>query len=127
LVSTKAAAQLLNISMKEFNSSWVKTGYLTYQVSKDGKKQFLRRLDVENLSSFLSAVVNEKDASRLLGVNRYYVQKWAERKLITLLNNPYPRVFKSRIYSKAELANLRVINQKNRPYRKTLVRVDPAL
>ena len=127
LVSTRAAARLLNVGLSAFTSRWIKTGYLKYQVSKNGKKQFLRRYEVENLSSFLKAVVNEKDASRLLGVTTNYVQKCAERKLITLLNNPYPRVFKSRIYSKAELVNLRVINHKNRPYRKTLVRVDPAL
>jgi hypothetical protein len=127
LVSTRAAARLLNVGLPAFTSSWIKTGYLKYQVSKNGKKQFLSRHDVENLSSFLKAVVNEKDASRLLGVTTNYVQKLAERKLITLLNNPYPRMFKSRIYSKAELVNLRVIKHKNRSYRKTLVRINPGL
>jgi len=127
LVSTRAAARLFNVGLSAFTSRWIKTGYLKYQVSKNGRKQFLRRHEVENLSSFLKAVVNEKDASRPLGVTTNYVQKFAERKLITLLNNPYPRVFKSRIYSKAELVNLRVIKHKNRSYCKTLVRVDPAL
>jgi len=122
LMSGKAAAQLLHIAMPTLNYRWIKPGYLKYQVSKDGKKKFLLKKDVEAAASFVSSVVNEKDASRTLQVSRNFVERCAKRGLLQTPVNPYPRVFKSRIYLKSELDNLRVVSDETGSYRKTLKR-----
>jgi hypothetical protein len=126
LMSGKAAAQLLHVAMPTLNYRWIKPGYLKYQVSKDGKKRLLLKRDVEAVVSFVNSVVNEKDASRTLQVSRNFVERCARRGLLQTPVNPYPRVFKSRIYLKSELDNLRVKNDKTGRCRKTLVRANPA-
>ena len=122
LMSGKAAAQLLHVALPTLNFRWIKPGYLKYQVSKDGKKKFLLKKDVEDAGSFVNSVVNEKDAARWLRVSRNFVERCGRRGLLQTIPNPYPRVLKSRIYLKSELANLRVVNDKTGGFRKTLVR-----
>jgi hypothetical protein len=124
LISGNAAAQLLHIALPTLNYRWIKPGYLKYQVSKDGKKKFLLKKDVEAAASFVSSVVNEKDAARWLRVSRNFVERCARRGLLQTIVNPYARVFKSRIYLKSELANLRVVDDETGSFRKTLVRAD---
>jgi TniQ protein len=124
LISGNAAAQLLHIALPTLNYRWIKPGYLKYQVSKDGKKKLLLKKDVEAAASFVSSVVNEKDAARWLRVSRNFVERCARRGLLQTIVNPYARVFKSRIYLKSELANLRVVDDETGSFRKTLVRAD---
>jgi predicted site-specific integrase-resolvase len=131
-MSGKAAAHLLHVALPTLNYRWmtlnyrwIKPGYLKYQVSKDGKKKFLLKKDVEDAGSFVNSVVNEKDAAGWLRVSRNFVERCARRGLLQTIVNPYPRVFKSRIYLKSELANLRVKTDKTGRFRKTLVRANP--
>jgi len=77
----KAAAQLLHVALPTLNYQWIEPGYLKYQVSKDGKKKFLLKKDVEDAGSFVNSVVNEKDAAGWLRVSRNFVERCASRLL----------------------------------------------
>jgi hypothetical protein len=112
LMSLKAAANLLHLSVGNLHVRWVKTGCLTYEISKDGTKRFLRRADVEGLASFKGSVVTAFEAAILLGVPRPYVRQWTKDKLLRPAANPYPQAFRHPVYLKTDLERFRVERQK---------------
>jgi predicted site-specific integrase-resolvase len=112
LISLKAAAKLLHLSVGNLHVRWVKTGCLSYEISKDGTKRFLRRADVDGLASFKGSVVTAFEAAILLGVPRPYIRQWTKDKLLRFTANPYPQAFRHPVYSKADLGRFRVERQK---------------
>lgn len=112
LISLKAAARLLHLSVGNLHVRWVKTGCLSYEISKDGTKRFLRRADVDGLASFKGSVVTAFEAAILLGVPRPYVRQWTKDKLLRPAANPYPQAFRHPVYLKTDLARFRVERQK---------------
>ena len=112
LISLKAAAKLLHISVGSLHVRWVKRGCLSYEISKDGTKRFLRIADVDGLASFMGSVVTALEADLLLGVPRPYIRQWTKDKLLRPAANPYPQAFHHPVYSKADLGRLRVERQK---------------
>jgi TniQ protein len=126
LVSTKAAADLLKITRPMLYHSWIRSGYLNCEVVGKGQKRFLRKSEIEKVSSFLKSVVSTKQAARLLGVPYTYVYRWRTKKLLKSVRNPYPRALRGFIYSKTELANLRVSHEPIGSQQKTLLKVEPS-
>ena len=107
LLSLNAAAQLLNISVKVLRERWLKKDYLVYEISKDGKKKFLRRSEVERIASFTSAVVSRGDAAALLDLPWWRIQALESKGKLKPIANPYPRALGNQIYLKADVKNLR--------------------
>lgn len=112
LISLKAAAKLLHITTGCLHVRWVKKGCLSYEISKDGTKRFLRRADIDGLVSVMGSFVTARDAARLLGVPRPYVRQWTKDKLLRYAANPYPQAFRHPVYSKADLGRFRVERRK---------------
>jgi hypothetical protein len=112
LVSLKAAAKFLHLSVGNLHVRWVKTGCLSYEISKDGTKRFLRIADVDGLASFKGSVVTAFEAAILLGVPRPYVRQWTKDKLLRPAANPYPQAFRHPVYLKTDLERFRVERQK---------------
>jgi hypothetical protein len=112
LISLKAAAKLLHVSVGNLHIRWVKRGCLSYEISKNGKKRFLRKADVDAVASFLGSVVTALEAAVLLGVPRPYIRHWTVDKLLRPATNPYPQAFHHPLYSKADLGRLQVKRQK---------------
>ena len=69
LISLKAAAKLLHLSVGNLHVRWVKTGCLSYEISKDGTKRFLRRADIDGLVSVMGSFVTARDAARSFPVS----------------------------------------------------------
>src|SRR5258706_5106612 len=90
-LSDNAAAQLLNITVKVMRERWLKKGYLVYEISKDGKKKFLRKSEVERIASFTSAIVSRGDAAALLDLPGWRIQAELWKFIITGKDNqPVP-------------------------------------
>jgi hypothetical protein len=123
LISTKAAARLLQLKRTTLFHVWIRLGYLNFEVSSDGNQRLLRKSEVNQLASFLKEAVNIKEAAQLLSVSTEYIRRWTWRKWLTPLPNPYPRAFRSHVYSRAALANLRVNHQPIGIHKKTLLPV----
>ena len=121
LISANVAASLLEMTRSRLFYIWIGRGYLKFEVSRDGRQRLLKKSEVEQLATFLKDVVNMKEAAALLNVPHEYIRTWTKRKWLTPLPNPYPRAFKSHIYSKTALANLRVNNQPIGIHKKTLL------
>jgi hypothetical protein len=123
LISTNAAARLLQMKRGRLFYVWIGRGYLKFEVSRDGHQRLLKKSEVEQLATFLKDVVNMREAAALLNVPYEYIGTWTKREWLKPLPNPYPRAFKSHIYSKTALANLRVNHQAIGIHKKTLLPV----
>jgi hypothetical protein len=124
LISTKAAASFLGMTRSRLFYVWIGRRYLKFEVSRDGHQRLLKKAEVEQLATFLKDVVNMKEAAALLNVPPEYISTWTRRKWLKPLPNPYPRAFKSHIYSRTALANLRVNHQPIGIHKKTLLPVN---
>ena len=107
LLSLNAAAQLLNISVKVLRERWLKKDYLVYEISKDGKKKFLSKSEVERITSFTSTVVSRAGAAALLDLPWWQIQTLVSKGRLKPVANPYPRALGNQIYLKADVKNLR--------------------
>jgi len=125
LISTRAAAAFLKITRSKLYHSWIRSGYLTCEVFREGRSQFLRKPELENVSAFMNTVVTSKQAARLLGVPYTYIYRWRIKKLLRPVNNPYPSALWGFIYSKADMANLRVSQSPICSQYRILLKVDP--
>lgn len=126
LISTRAAAAFLKITRSKLYHSWIRSGYLTCEVFREGRSQFLRKPEIENVSAFMNTVVTSKQAARLLGVPYTYIYRWRIKKLLRPVHNPYPSALWGFIYSKAEMANLRVSQSPICSQYRILLKVDPS-
>jgi len=106
-LSLNAAAQLLNISVKVLRERWLKKDYLVYEISKDGKKKFLSKSEVERITSFTSTVVSRSGAAALLRLPWWQIQTLVSKGRLKPVANPYPRALGNQIYSRADVKNLR--------------------
>ncbi len=128
LISRRKAGRILGAW--NLRKHWLKKGFVKYEVSKDGKKRFLRKAQVEEIASFLSSVVSRAEAGHLLGVHRSHIEFWTKKELLMPVNNRFTRALPYTLYSRAELANLKVISVRVKDYRvgspkKILVRNNP--
>jgi len=128
LLSSNAAAALLGIARRSFRFSCIKSGYLKYETSQDGKKRFFRRHDVEKIAEFLQSVVHESEAAKLLDTSRAVIERCGRQKLLTVVRNRYPKMFQgtkpARLYLRREIADVTVIEDPTNRHRKNLVRLD---
>jgi TniQ len=129
LLSSKAGATLLGMHQAPFRHSCINSGYLEYERSKNGKKRFLRRCNVEKLAEFLKSVVHESQTAALLGTTRSVIERCGRQKLLTVVENPYPKLFlgntPARLYLRSEIAQVRIIKDPTNRIRKRLIRLEP--
>jgi TniQ len=121
LVSIRAAAKILHVGVGTVNDRWLRAGYLQPVISNDGKKQLFLKSDVERIAAFKADVVTGVEAARLIHVNWSNIQEWTKTGLLKTLVNPYPLAITRQCYSRAELANLTVIDLKIRHYWKKVI------
>ena len=107
LLSSNAAAKILGVHLTKLHEKWIKRGYLQYETSKNGKKRFLRKSEVEQVASFMRSVATRAQVAVLLGVPWWRVQELTRKRLLKPVANPYPGAFRNLIYSKAHLKKLR--------------------
>jgi hypothetical protein len=104
LISAGAAAEILRT--RALRRQWIKTGYLKYETSNDGKIEFLIKSDVEKIARFLNSVVNRQQAEKILGVSGHFINALC-REWLRPTQNPYPRAFRDTIYLRADFEKLR--------------------
>ncbi|MGZ5434545.1 MAG: TniQ family protein [Pyrinomonadaceae bacterium] len=104
LISVEAAAELFQIKRQEFFLTWVKGGGLSFQRPKVGKRAFLRKSEVEQLLAFRDSVATATQAYALFGISWPRLKSLRETGLLKPVPNPFPRGFRSFIYSRSDLA-----------------------
>ncbi len=127
LLSSNAAAALLGMAQPSFRRTCIDSGYVKYEISKDGKKRFLRRCDVEKIAAFHETVIRETHVPNFLGVSRTFAERCRQKGLLSVVNNPYPKIFPrmpTRLYLRAEVARLRVIRGTNNRARSLVMERD---
>ncbi|MFZ0751365.1 MAG: hypothetical protein WAM70_18525, partial [Pyrinomonadaceae bacterium] len=82
---------------------WMKTGYITYVLSKDGNKRFLCKSDVEQIADFMATVVNRSEAAAFLGVSYQNINELVRKGLVRQVANPYPKAISNMLISKSDL------------------------
>jgi len=107
LISSAVAAKILQVNPSSIYCRWIKTGYLKYQISRDRKKRFLVRSEVEHIASFMNSIVTRPEAAIMLGVSREYIKTILRRERLKPINNPYPLAFPHIIYSRSDFETLR--------------------
>jgi hypothetical protein len=107
LISTTVAAKILQVNPSNFYCRWIKSGYLKYQISRDRKKRFLVRSEVEHIASFMHSIVTRPEAAIMLGVSREYIKTILRRERLKPKDNPYPLAFPHIIYSRSDFETLR--------------------
>jgi hypothetical protein len=107
LISPTVAAKILQINPSSISCQWIKNGYLKYQISRDRKKRFLVRSEVEHIASFMNSIVTRPEAAIMLGVSREYIKTILRRERLKPINNPYPLAFPHIIYSRSDFETLR--------------------
>lgn len=107
LLSLRAAAERLEITIKILRERWMKTGYLPYVVSKDGNKRFLCKSNVDQIAGFMAKVVNRSEAAAFLGVSYQDINKLVHKGLVRKIANPYPKAISNILISKSDLDKLR--------------------
>ncbi|MFY9622492.1 MAG: helix-turn-helix domain-containing protein [Pyrinomonadaceae bacterium] len=103
LLSLRAAAERLEITIKILRERWMKTGYITYVLSKDGNKRFLCKSDVEQIADFMATVVNRSEAAAFLGVSYQNINELVRKGLVRQVANPYPKAISNMLISKSDL------------------------
>jgi hypothetical protein len=120
LLSLKAAAEQLETTIKALRARWMKTGYLPYIISKDGKKRFLRKSDVRQIAAFMETVVNRSEGAAFLGVSYQEINELVRRGLVRKVANPYPRAIPIILISKSDLEKFRGNTKHDRNHEKSL-------
>jgi hypothetical protein len=107
LISAKAAAGLLQLAKTKLYSNWIERGYLQYDISRDGKKRFLIKSEVERIASFLNSIVTRPEAAIILGVPWGRLNTVMRREGLSPVQNPYPRAFRFVVYSRTDIEKLK--------------------
>ena len=102
LLSPTVAAEILQLA----KTKWIRTGYLSYEASKDGKTRFLVKSRVDRIASFMNSIVTRAEASALLGVPWWHIERFGHQGLLKRIRNPYPRAYWNPIYSRADVESL---------------------
>jgi len=120
LISKRAAGRILG----KFNlhKRWLPMGHLKFVVSKDGKKRFLDKAEVENIALQMSALAPRTETAELLGVTADHVRLWTQQGLLRPVNDRFTRAFKITFYSKRALENLNVVTFQKGKTKRVLVR-----
>ncbi len=111
LLSPTVAAEILQLAKTKLYKKWIRTGYLSYETSKDCKTRFLLKSRVDRIASFMNSIVTRAEASALLGVPWWHIDRFAHKGLIKPIRNPYPRAYWNPIYSRADVESLRGSNR----------------
>ena len=106
LLSPTVAAEILQLAKSKLYKKWIRTGYLRYETSKDGKTRFLVKSRVDRIASFMNSIVTRAEASALLGVPWWHIERFAHKGLLKRIRNPYPRAYWNPIYSRADVESL---------------------
>jgi hypothetical protein len=117
LLSPTVAAEILQLAKTKLYGRWIRTGYLRYETSTDGKMRFLIKLDVDRIASFMNSIVTRAEAA-VLGVPWWHIEKFARKGILKPVHNPYPRAYGSLIYSRADVKNLRSSTKVGTSYKK---------
>lgn len=112
LMSTSAAARRLDTEVGNFHVRWLRRGYVRYQRSKDGKRRFVLKSDVEKIAIFKESVVTSEGAARMLGIPRHCVITLIRKQVLKPIANPYQPAFRGRVFSKAEVSKLCITRRK---------------
>ena len=124
LISAKAAAGLLQLAKTKLYSNWIERGYLQYDISRDGKKRFLIKSEVERIASFLNSIVTRPEAAIILGVPWGRLNTVMRREGLSPVQNPYPRAFRFVVYSRTDIEKLKSnMHAPELPDEKALVRL----
>jgi len=111
LVSPTVAAEILQLAKTKLYKRWIKTGYLRYETSTDGKIRFLIKSRVDQIADFMNSIVTRAEAAALLGVPWWHIERFAHKGLLKPICNPYPRAYWNLIYSRTDVESLRVNNR----------------
>lgn len=112
LMSTSAAALRLGTEVRNFHVRWLRRGYVRYQSSKDGKRRFVLKSDVEKIAVFKESVVTSAGAARMLGIPLHCVITLIRKQVLKPIANPYQPAFRGRVFSKAEVSKLCITRRK---------------
>ena len=107
LVSPTVAAEILQLAKTKLYKRWIRTGYLRYETSTDGKMRFLIKSRVDQIADFMNSIVTRAEAAALLGVPWWHIERFAHKGLLKPIRNPYPRAYWNIIYLRADVENLR--------------------
>lgn len=107
LLSPTVAAEILQLAKTKLYKKWIRTGYLRYETSKDRKTRFLVKSTVDRIACFMNSIVTRAEASALLGVPWYHVERFVQKGLLRPVRNPYRRAYWNLTYSRADVENLR--------------------
>jgi hypothetical protein len=108
LISKRAAGHI--VGKYNLHCRWLRLGYLKFMISKDGKKRFLVKTDVEKIASVMAALATRAEAAEWLGVPQAQVEFWTRKDLLRTVKNRFTKAFKITFYSKQALANFKVID-----------------
>lgn len=122
LLSPTVAAEILQLAKTKLYKRWIRTGYLCYETSTDGKMRFLIKSRVDQIADFMNSIVTRAEAAALLGVPWWHIERFAHKGLLKQIRNPYPRAYWSIIYSRADVENLRGSSNVVASYRKKVSR-----
>jgi hypothetical protein len=111
LLSPTVASEILQLAKTKLYKKWIRTGYLSYETSKDGKTRFLLKSRVDRIASFMNSIVTRAEASALLGVPWWHIERFAHKGLLKRIRNPYPHAYWNPIYSRAAVESLRGSNR----------------
>jgi hypothetical protein len=107
LLSPTVAAEILQLAKTKLYKRWIRTGYLRYETSTDGKMRFLIKSHVDQIADFMNSIVTRAEAAALLGVPWWHIERFAHKGFLKPIRNPYPRAYWNTIYSRADVENLR--------------------
>jgi len=107
LTTTRAVVKILG--RYHLRTKWLGMGYVKYEISMDGKRRFLNKLDVEEIASFLATVVTASEAARLLEMNVNSIGYWIRKGALKPVTHRYSSAFDYPLFSKAQVARFKAL------------------
>ncbi len=118
LLSPTVAAEILQLAKTKLYGRWIKTGYLQYETSSDGKMRFLVKSRVDQIADFMNSIVTRAEAAALLSVPWWHIERFEHKGILKQIRNPYPRAYWTTIYSRTDVENLRGSSKEVASYKK---------
>ena len=118
LLSPTVAAEILQLAKTKLYGRWIKTGYLQYETSSDGKMRFLVKSRVDQIADFMNSIVTRAEAAALLSVPWWHIERFEHKGILKQIRNPYPRAYWTAIYSRTDVENLRGSSKEVASYKK---------
>lgn len=118
LLSPTVAAEILQLAKTKLYGRWIKTGYLQYETSSDGKMRFLVKSRVDQIADFMNSIVTRAEAAALLSVPWWHIERFEHKGILKQIRNPYPQAYWTTIYSRTDVENLRGSSKEVASYKK---------